>query len=193
MNTPKLDRLPVGQLASRYGIGRTSLYKRMSDLSLKPHALGSKAYVDAEQVALLDRLHQHLNAGGQTAEFLEVVGGQLTKQSDEQYPEPFSEQSVSVALAQFEHQRSLLRSLETIAGSLSSPPQGVNELSLRLHLLQDACDYGWLLPTSELAQILKVSSRSLSRYHSLQRYGFTFMKGGRMGVESVWEVSKHDP
>ena len=82
MDTSNLDRLPVSQLTSRYDISRTSLYKRLSDLNIKPHTIGSKADVDADQLSLLDKLHDHLKAGHQTAEFLEVV--QLfTKQSRE--------------------------------------------------------------------------------------------------------------
>lgn len=71
-----------------------------------------------------------------------------------------------------------------------SPPQAANDISARLHLLQDACDYGWLLPTSELAQVLQLSPKTLIHHKSYQRYGFTFTKIGRSGAESAWEVKK---
>ena len=150
MDTSNLDRLPVSQLTSRYDISRTSLYKRLSDLNIKPHTIGSKAYLDADQLSLLDKLHDHLKAGHQTAEFLEVV--QLfTKQSGEQSTEQYTEQSaldVSSLPLSLSNDHSFLNILSDLASALT--PHPVNDISARLHLLQDAYDHDWLLRTSRL-------------------------------------------
>lgn len=190
MDTSNLDRLPVSQLTTRYNIGRTSLYKRLSDLNLKPHTLGNKAYVDAVQIDLLDRLDQHLKSGHQTAEFLEVV--QLfTEQFNEQTAAQFSKQSdldISNPLFALSNDSTFLSILSDLAAGLSRSPTA--DISARLHLLQDACNYGWLLPTSELAQVLVISPKTLTHHKSYQRYGFTFTKVGHRGIESAWEVTK---
>lgn len=187
MDSSNLDRLPVAQLTSRYDIGRTSLYKRLSDLNIKPHTLGNKAYVDAQQLDLLDRLHQHLKSGHQTAEFLEVV--QLfTEQSGELSTEQFAEQSALSGELSLSNDHSFLNILSDLATGLT--PHPVSYISARLHLLQDACDHHWLLPTSELAQALHISPKTLTHHKSYQRYGFIFTKVGRSGGESSWKVSK---
>lgn len=190
MDTSNLDRLPVSQLTNRYEIGRTSLYKRLSDLNIKPHTLGNKAYVDAKQLDLLDRLDQHLKSGHQTAEFLEVV--QLfTEQSNEQTTEQFTEQSdldISAPSLALSNDPTIFNILSDLAAGLSRAPTA--DISARLHLLQDACDHGWLLPTSELAQVLAISPRTLTHHKSYQRYGFLFTKVGRSGIESAWKVTK---
>lgn len=181
MNSSNLDRLPVAQLTSRYDIGRTSLYKRLSDLNIKPHTIGSKAYVDADQLSLLDKLHDHLKAGHQTAEFLEVVE-LFTKHSAEQSIEQYTEQSVldvSNSPLSLSADHSFLNIFSDLATALT--PHSVNNISARLHLLQDACDHGWLLPTSELSQALQLNPKTLGHHKVYQRYGFTFTKMGRSG------------
>ena len=81
-----------------------------------------------------------------------------------------------------------LNSLSDLAAGLSRSP--LSDISARLHLLQDACNHGWLLPTSEIAQVLAISPKTLTHHKSYQHYGFTFNKIGCRGVESAWEVTK---
>ncbi len=65
-----LDRVPISQLPSRYGIARSNLYTRLKDLGIEPEKEGKRAYVNASQLQLLDALHSHIQKGGITSEFL---------------------------------------------------------------------------------------------------------------------------
>ncbi len=66
----EVDRVPLSQLPSRYGIARSALYTRLKDLQIEPFKEGKKAYLSASQMELLDRLHSHIRNGGTTPEFL---------------------------------------------------------------------------------------------------------------------------
>ena len=44
-----LDRVPISQLPSRYGIARSNLYTRLKDLGIEPEKEGKRAYVNASQ------------------------------------------------------------------------------------------------------------------------------------------------
>ena len=66
----EIDRIPLSQLPSRYGIARSALYTRLKDLQIEPIKEGRKAYVDGNQLQHLDDLHQHIQQGGTTGEFL---------------------------------------------------------------------------------------------------------------------------
>jgi hypothetical protein len=41
----EIDRVPVSQLPSRYGIARSALYTRLKDLKIEPEKQGKKAFV----------------------------------------------------------------------------------------------------------------------------------------------------
>jgi hypothetical protein len=79
-----LDRIPITQLPSRYGIARSNLDTRLKDLGIEPEKMGKKAYVNAEQLRLLDALHEHIQKGGTTGEFLKWLRGdsQVETRSD---------------------------------------------------------------------------------------------------------------
>ncbi len=80
----EIDRIPVSQLPSRYGIARSALYTRLKDLQIEPLKEGRKAYVNDEQLKLLDDLHEHISRGGVTSDFLkqkEQLGVKLAKLS----------------------------------------------------------------------------------------------------------------
>jgi len=66
----EIDRVPLTQLPSRYGIARSALYTRLKDLKIEPAKDGKRAYVNAEQLQLLDALHEHIQKVGTTGEFL---------------------------------------------------------------------------------------------------------------------------
>lgn len=66
--------LPVEMLSTRYSIGKTAVYTRLKALGIQPEKLGNRAYVTANQIALLDELHDHIQAGGITPVFLKSKG-----------------------------------------------------------------------------------------------------------------------
>lgn len=54
--------------------------------------------------------------------------------------------------------------------------------------LEKAYEKGWLLSTSELAGLLKMSAGSITK--EFKRGGFRFVKAGKNGRESAWKVLK---
>jgi hypothetical protein len=74
----EIVRVPISQLPSRYDIARSAIYTRLKDLRIEPSKEGKKAYVNAEQLQLLDELHEHINKGGTTGEFLKQRANKST-------------------------------------------------------------------------------------------------------------------
>ena len=177
MEASQIDRLPVAQLPSRYDISRTVLYERFAALKIEPERKGNKAYVNAQQLELLDGLHSQLASGGSTLDFLERVG--LS-----------AEQSAGLSAGQLtsmDEQVSLSFLVEAIARRLS-PPKPDPFASFRT--LEEACQNRWLFNTSHLAQLLDLSPATIGRRHTFERYGFMFTKCGRNGTEAAWRVTK---
>ena len=182
-----IDQIPIAQLQSRYGLERSSVYFRLSALKIKPEKSGRRAYINSHQLKLLDDLDTFVKAHGKMPDFQEDSStGQLIELSN-QLEELSNGHTVDIDDAQ--NTTSINGIAEVLATLLRRP--AVDEFSSRLHLFQDACDHGWLLRTSELAQLLQLNPKSLIHHKSYQRYGFTFTKLGRSGVESGWEISKN--
>ncbi|MDJ0707003.1 MAG: hypothetical protein QNJ46_27325 [Leptolyngbyaceae cyanobacterium MO_188.B28] len=74
MGNGEIDRFPVGKLPARYDLVRSTLYARRKALGVRPQKIGNRAYINAKELNLLDDLHQFIQAGGSTAEFLELRG-----------------------------------------------------------------------------------------------------------------------
>ena len=163
-----IDRFPVSELPSRYNIKRTALYERLKALDIKPIKQGNKSYVDGDQLQKLDELHAHVQRGGGITDFLP---------SPEQRGSEQSEQSRQ--LAQISQPGALVALVEVLTSQLVpaivsklTPPQAP---LAHLEALERAYEKGWLLSTSELAQLLKLSPKTIRRYgDSFSEAGFTF-------------------
>ena len=59
-----------------------------------------------------------------------------------------------------------------------------------IRALEDAYQNQWILGTSELAQLLKMTPKSLARHTSVRRYGFLCERAGRNGTELAWKIRK---
>ncbi|MBD2666679.1 hypothetical protein H6G73_19775 [Richelia sinica FACHB-800] len=57
-------KISILELQKKYGIGRDPLYARMRYLRIKTYKVLGKAHLDAEQVAHMDGLHEHIKANG---------------------------------------------------------------------------------------------------------------------------------
>ncbi len=65
----EIDNFPVSQLQSRFSLGKQAVYNRLDALGIKPFKEGNRSYITADQLQLLDQLHEHINQGGTMAEF----------------------------------------------------------------------------------------------------------------------------
>ena len=65
----EIDNFPVSELQSRFNLGKQAVYNRLDALDIKPFKSGNRAYITADQLQLLDRIHEHLIQGGTMADF----------------------------------------------------------------------------------------------------------------------------
>ncbi|MEO1623390.1 MAG: hypothetical protein AAFU53_20485, partial [Cyanobacteria bacterium J06632_3] len=100
MSGGNIDRIPVNQLSDRYKLARSAVYKRMADLGIEREKIGNRAYVNAEQVALLDELHSFISVGGNVAEFIARKGLDRPGQQNGSESGQTSGQSSGLALSQ---------------------------------------------------------------------------------------------
>jgi hypothetical protein len=178
----EIDRIPITQLPSRYGIARSNLYTRLKDLGIEPEKMGKKAFVNAEQLRLLDALHEHIQKGGTTGEFLKSING------DRSLP------NQTLAVSQNEQNlvfqpHALVAVVEAIVKRLL--PNTGNRLSY-LRELEEAYERGWLLSTSEVADLLRLSPKTIAAYgQEFSDAGFVFTRAGiRKGGELAWSIDK---
>lgn len=62
-NIDFFDKISIPKLLKKYLIGRDTLYKRMTHLKITPWKVSGRSCLDAEQVAHMDGLHDHIKSG----------------------------------------------------------------------------------------------------------------------------------
>jgi len=189
MSYGEIDRFPVSQLTERYGdLARSAVYSRLDALGVKPKRVGNRAYVNAEQLRLLDDLHQFINSGRSTAEFLEIRGlNSATDSSSRQS----SEQSSGLSTVSPD----IVRLVSMIASEIASrfqPPMPEPDPLAYYETLERAAQQGWLLKTSEVAYLLRLPADEIQQYGDrFSEAGFIFTRAGyRAPGEIAWKVSK---
>lgn len=190
----EVDLVPLSQLPSRYGIARSNLYNRLKDLKIESVKKGRKAFVTSVQLQLLDGLHTHLDNGGTTNEFLKRINSNsyLVASST-------AEISTLNSTATFDHDHSestislqpsvLVGAIEAVVKRLI--PTGRSRLNY-LRELEEAYQNGWLLSTSEIADLLGLNQKTITNYGTeFTDAGFIFARvGTRKGGEIAWSIDK---
>lgn len=182
-----VDELPLKSLPARYEISRSQMFNRINALGIKTIKRQQKAYVNADQLALLDQLHKLLQQDYSLESAVAIILGNLPEQQSMVHvPQEVVEQSHGAA-GQLEMMQMLMAAIahQQPAAALLAPP---NPLS-RFEQLQAIADHGWRPSTSELAKILGLASLSGSTF---ERYGFRFTRAGKNGAQSAWKVEKVD-
>ena len=185
MGNGEIDRFPVSQLSARYSLARSAVYTRLNALGIRTLSIGKKAYINAEQLRLMDDLHQFIQSGGNTAEFLERRGLQKSE------IEP-SGLSSGLSTAQSNDVIKLFTAFASeVASKLQPPIPEPNPLAY-FEFLEQAARNGWLLSTSEVADLLDLPSSSIQKYGDrFSEAGFIFTRAGyRTQGEVAWRVSK---
>ena len=183
-----VDSLTVKLLESRYGITRSNVYNRVAGLKRKGYAMESekledgRAVFNAEQIALMDALDAHIKAGGEIKSFSQA--GELsypTQDSPTWTQDTRSPETAAIAFG-------VAGVIDAIVGKLlDAYPQQHTDPLANLRTIQEACDRGWLLSTSQLAPLL---GRKTLSGKAFERYGFKFVKAGKNGAEAAWQVIK---
>jgi hypothetical protein len=187
----EIDLVPVTQLPSRYGIARSNLYNRLKDLKIETIKQGKKAFISGDALKLLDRLHLNLEQGGTTPEFLkqQASSSQLvstTTATPELYTsiEPQDREPTIVLQPSV-----LVNALEAVIKRLIPTPK--SRLNY-LRELEEAYQNGWLLSTSEVADLLGLTQKTITGYgEEFTDAGFIFARvGTRKGGEIAWSIDK---
>lgn len=191
-----IDLIPLAQLPSRYGIARSNLYNRIKDLKIESVKQGRKALVNAEQLELLDGLHAHLERGGTTLGFIQLLkkrGYQLTHDSTVNSPFSYSEDLNHSEPTISLNSTALVNVIETVIETVIKRivPQSTRRLTY-LEELESAYQNGWLLSTSEVSDLLGLTSKTIASYgQEFSDAGFLFARSGtRKGGEIAWSIDK---
>ena len=189
-STPDVDH-SISELLTRYKITKPALYSRFKGLGISTFKVGRKAYVKSEDIELLDKLEQHIYDGGTIADFVhtnEAATG-LSKVSSKELTESPEPIPVSQSDGWLNTLPLLVNSLADAIAQRITPP--ANPLA-ELEALEKAYEKKWILSTSQLGSILKLNPKTLIRYKSFERHGFTFSRSGVVGAEIGWRVGKVD-
>lgn len=190
MSDGKIDRIPVNQLVQRYKLARSAVYKRMSDLGIEREKIGNRAYVNAEQIALLDELHAFIQIGGNIAEFIARRGLSPGKSSDDGSGQAFEGAAGAAGGLSFS-QPDMLKLLNAFAAEMAAQIRPADPLAY-YESLEKAASRKWKLRTSELADLLNLDPEEIESYgQTFFEAGFAFNRAGfRSGGEAGWFVSK---
>jgi len=188
MSDGKIDRIPVNQLVDRYKLARSAVYKRMADLGIEREKIGNRAYINAEQLALLDELHEFIQIGGNVAEFIARKG--LTPGRDNSSGADDSAKDITAGLSI--DQSDMLKSFSAFAAEMASQLKPSADPLAYYEYLEKAAAGRWKLRTSELSDMLKLSPDEINSYgQTFYEAGFVFNRSGyRAGGEGAWLVSK---
>lgn len=222
----ELDRVPVASLVERYEIKSATVYDRLNglkELGVATTRVGRSAYLEGENLRLMDELDRHLKAGGDVPSFIEQHksqqdSGRMSAAIDalEESSQNSGSNSSSGAIELISVIRSAIplfwqagaqaltplfasgkatnEKLDSVNESLSAIVQQQAAPALppmyHMEMLSKAVQEGWELPTSELAELLKIAPSSLAGKKEFVRRGFRFERVGRIGRESAWKVSK---
>lgn len=201
MSDAQLDSFPVSELQHRYKIVRSAVYTRLEALNIKPEKQRGRAYVNGDQLKLLDALHDHLDKGGTTSEFVasladsgqqHLSSGQIEKSRGQQH---LSSGQIGQPTVTEQH-LALAGLIEAIASRLmpmiASQLKPAPDPLAGLRGLEEAYRNTWLLSTSELAQLLKLSPKTVRSYgEQFSDAGFIFTRAGtRKRGEVAWKISK---
>ncbi|MCU0567291.1 MAG: Lrp/AsnC family transcriptional regulator [Oculatellaceae cyanobacterium Prado106] len=183
MSRGEIDRYQINDLIERYGLARSAVYKRIENLGLTPQKVGNKAYYSIDQVAILDELDDFIERGGTMPEYLE-----MRPSNSSSPPADTSSSGLST------EQSNLFSQFMGLFGRMQPQLPESDPLDY-FEKLEKACKNGWLLSTSELANILDLSPAEIKSYRDgFTEAGFIFTPAGyRVRGEIAWKISKNRP
>lgn len=193
MNGGEIDQYPVSQLPTRYDLARSAVYKRMEQLGITAERVGQRSYLTAAQVRLMDELHQFIQQGGNAAEFVEARGLRPRSTAPNAgMGVPLDDSDGSSALANMSGDFGKFISL-IVAEVMNRVQRGPEPDPLNyFDRLESAAQNGWLLGTSEVANLLDLPPASIEQFgDSFFEAGFIFSRSGyRKQGEIAWRVTK---
>ena len=164
-----------------YGFGQSTVYKALKDLGIErfeKEGEGKKAFItDADKEVLDEYFSRLANDGRQAADA--YVRDRLGYSEAEPMPLARPRHSTAAAM-DLSVPPAMLEMVSAIAAQMVQQPADVLAPQRQL---KEAFEEGYVLSTGQVKQILGMKSWS-----GQQRYGFTFVKVGKVGSQSGWEV-----
>ncbi len=189
----EVDLIPLSQLPSRYGIARSNLYNRLKDLKIKPIKQGRKAFVSDSSLQLLDQLHAHIMQGGVTNDFIKQQDNQFHQlvtgsNAELEVNSPMEVQNHSEPTITLQP-TTLISVVEAVVKRFIPPS---NSRLTYLRELEEAYQNDWLLSTSEVANLLGLTQKTITSYgQEFSDAGFVFTRVGmRKRGEIAWAIDK---
>ncbi len=203
----EIDNFPVSQLQSRFSLGKQAVYNRLDALDIKPFKEGNRSYITADQLQLLDQLHEHINQGGTMAEFKKSAASPVDKIESpvdkagslvDKLESPVDKAGSLVDTVERGMTKGAANNLEVLvqifsAGvekAIASSVQAKNPLWYMVELKR-AADEGWLLTTKEVQELIGVKPRTKKGESTYTRGSFSFVKSGKIGGQTAWKVVKN--
>jgi hypothetical protein len=191
MTRGEIDKFPVSQLPSRYDLARSAVYKRMEQLGITPQKIGQRAYITGNELHLMDELHQFIGRGGSAAEFVEARGLNM-KRAGKPPGNGATPDSSGSDLANIPPD--LGSFISGIVSEVFARLGGIPEQDRFAYLerLEAAAQNGWLLSSSEIADLFDASPSEIENVgDSFSEAGFVFRRAGRRrNGETAWKVTK---
>ncbi|MEH1808466.1 hypothetical protein [Nostoc sp.] len=176
--------IKISSLQQRYKLNsRQAVNNRINGLKIEPVKRGE---ISAEQLDLLDRLDKHIRGGGAIADFPIQPEVQMDVLDKLNKPELDIELNNSEATA-INIMAELMEKMMSYAYARDSSPLTNYEE------LEKAAEFEWILPTSKIKELIGVSPKAAKDGDTFIRGSFAFIKLGKVGNETGWQVLKQVP
>ncbi|MEH1788405.1 MAG: hypothetical protein V7L23_23175 [Nostoc sp.] len=176
--------IKISSLQQRYKLNsRQAVNNRINGLKIDPVARGE---ISAEQLELLDRLDKHIRGGGAIADFPIQPEVQVDKLDILDKPERRIEFNNSEATT-INIMAELMEKMMSYTYTRDSSPLASYEE------LEKAAEFEWILPTSKIKELIGVPPKTTHDSDTFIRGSFAFIKQGKIGSETGWQVTKQVP
>lgn len=164
------DQIQVKDLPELLGVPRSRIYTLMSSLEIQPTKVGRSAYISQSDYLQLEALQGSIKNGGTISEWLKANRNE---------PEEVSlvKSNTNVGQISTNNADILLIAIEQIlAKALPAKASSTLNLKERLETLTFVAREGLTLSNSQLAELLSLSPKTLSRHSEYRSNGFVFSK-----------------
>ena len=173
--------IKISSLQSRYGLNsRQAVNNRIN--ALFDRASLARGSISPEQLELLDKLDNHIRAGGAIADFPIQPEVQMDKLDKLDKP-----------VVDIEFDQSGMSAINVMAGlmekMMSYACAGHSSPLANYEELEKAARFEWVLPTYLVKKLIGVSPRRTEVDDTFIHGSFAFTRVGKIGRESGWQVT----
>ncbi|PSB42686.1 hypothetical protein C7B80_26665 [Cyanosarcina cf. burmensis CCALA 770] len=177
------DVHPISELRERYKLNsKQAVYDRIDALGFKPVARGK---ISSDQLEILDRLDKHIKAGGAIADFPIIPEVEVPALDKLDRPLDNPQELVT------DDARATIEGLAALVGAIAQSLQPPQPPLAAYEDLEKAVERGWILPTSKVKELIGISPRTKKGDKYFQWGSFTFVKVGKLGAETGWQVGRN--